>query len=50
MNKYNIYLFISNSIHVDFILNQLPKFSADSDNAFLFYEIFCEQHHFQSVS
>ena len=42
------YLFISNSIE-DCQLNQLPKFSADSAIAFLFYEVFCEQHHLQSV-
>ena len=42
LDKYNIYLFISNSIE-DFELNQ--KFSADSANAFSFYEVFCEQHH-----
>ena len=35
----------------DFKLNRigLPTFSADSTNAFSFYEVFCEQHHFQSV-
>ena len=27
----------------------MQKFQADSDNAFSFYEVFCEQHHLQSV-
>ena len=33
----------------DFKLNRIPTFSADSTNAFSFYEVFCEQHHLQSV-
>ena len=32
-----------------FWIKPIPKFSADSANAFSFYEVFCEQHHLQSV-
>ena len=35
LDKYNFYLFISNSTE-DFKLNPIPKFSADSVNAFSF--------------
>ena len=45
---YNIYLFISSSIG-GFKIKPIPKFSADSANAFSFYEVFCEQHHLQSA-
>ena len=38
LDKYNIYLFISNSIE-DFKLESILKFSADSANAFSFYEV-----------
>ena len=54
MDKHTIYLFICYSIE-DFELNKevgikpIPKFSADSANAISFYEVFCEQHHLQSV-
>ena len=47
LDKY-IYLYISNSTK-DFKLNQYRNFSADSANAFSFHEVFCEQHHLQSV-
>ena len=46
LDKYNIYFFISNSIE-DF--KPIPKFSANSANAFSFYEVFYEQQHLQSV-
>ena len=48
MDKYNIYLFISNSLE-NLKLNQYQKISADSAYTFSFYEIFCEQYHLQSV-
>ena len=38
LDKYNIYLFISNSIE-DFKIKPIPKFSADSANVFSFYEV-----------
>ena len=47
MDKYNIYLFKSNSM--EYFEFNLTEFSADSANVFLFYEVFCEQHHLQSV-
>ena len=43
MDKYNIYVFVFNSIE-DFI-EPILNFSADSDNVFSFYEVFCKQHH-----
>ena len=30
-------------------MKAIPTFSADSVNALSFYEVFCEQHHLQSV-
>ena len=45
---HNNYLFISNSME-DFKIRLIPKISADCVNAFSFYEVFCEQHHLQSV-
>ena len=44
LDKYNIYLSIE-----DFRTKPIPKFSVDPANAFSFYEVFCEQHHLQSV-
>ena len=44
LNKYNIYLFMYNSE-----IKSIPKFAADSANAFSFYEVFSEKHHLQSV-
>ena len=48
LDKCNIYIFVFNSIAV-FKYKPVSKFSADSTNAFSFYEVFCEQHHLQSV-
>ena len=48
MDKYNIYLFISNSVE-NFKLNQYWNFWADSANKFSFYEVFRKQHRLQSV-
>ena len=51
LDKYNIYFFIFNSTE-DFYMKPIPKFSADSANAFSFMtqnEVFCKQHHLQSV-
>ena len=46
LDKYNIYLFISNSMEN---FKTIPKFSADFTNAFSFYGVFSEQHHLQNV-
>ena len=48
LNKYNVYLFIFNSIE-DFELNQYQNFQLILPMHFSFYEVFCEQHHLQSV-
>ena len=48
LDKYNIYLFISNFIR-NSKFKKIEKFLADSANAFSFYEVFCEQHHLQCV-
>ena len=46
LDKYDIYLFISNSME-DF--KSIPKCSANSATAFTFNEVFCKQHQFQSA-
>ena len=48
LDKYDIYLFISSSVE-DLKSNQYRKISANSANAFSFYEVFCEHHHLQSA-
>ena len=48
LDKRNIYLFLSSSDR-GFKIKPIPKISADSANAFSFYEVFCEQHHLQSA-
>ena len=47
MDKYNIYLFISNSMD-DFKSSQYWNFQVILPRRFS-YEVFCEQHHLQSV-
>ena len=48
LDKYNIYLFISQSIE-NSKLNQFTEIFSWFCNAFSFYEVFLERHHLQSV-
>ena len=48
LNKYSTYLFVPNSIE-NYEINQYQTFQLILPNAFSFYEVFCEQHHPQSV-
>ena len=40
---------IFSSSYRGFKIKPIPKISADSANAFSFYEVFCEKHHLQSA-